>query len=120
MSDPQTEHKRRELAFQNRGEVVEGSEAGIDATRTNQMISLRLDAGIISALRDLANLRSTTVSELLREGAGLVLDNASRPESSPSVTYTITKAAMTTVLSSSGFSTAGFTASGQRSDLIDA
>lgn len=68
-----SEIQRRELANAHRGEVVPDSGTPVEARRLGQIISLRLEPDTIVALRDIANRRGVTVSELLREGVGMVL-----------------------------------------------
>jgi hypothetical protein len=55
--------------------VVEGSGQAVAPRRLGHMVSLRLEPELAAALRELAERRGTTVSELLREGASLVLEN---------------------------------------------
>ena len=69
-----TEGERREVAQQHAGEVVEGSGRAVASRRLDQMISLRLEPELAAALRELANHRGVSVSELLREGAIRLLD----------------------------------------------
>lgn len=68
-----SEHERRELADAHRGEVVVGSAEPVVPRRLGQMVSLRLEPDTIEALRDIANRRGLTLSDLLREGAGIVI-----------------------------------------------
>jgi predicted DNA-binding ribbon-helix-helix protein len=70
-----SERERRELAQQHAGEVVEDSGRAVAARRLGQMVSLRLEPELASALRELANRRGTSVSELLREAAIDLLAN---------------------------------------------
>jgi hypothetical protein len=83
-----SERERRELAQRHAGEVVEGSGRAVAPRRLDQMISLRLEPELAVALRELANRRGVTVSELLREGAIRLLD-ADRASSAPSFTWDI-------------------------------
>lgn len=71
MSDEarRSEQERRELAQQHAGEVIEGSGRAVPPRRLGDMVSLRLEPGLAGALRELANRRQTSVSELLREAA---------------------------------------------------
>jgi hypothetical protein len=71
-----TEQQQRELADQERDDVVVESATAIEPRRLHQMISVRLDPDIAAALRDLANQRGISVSDLLREGAATVLASA--------------------------------------------
>ena len=74
-----TEHWRdeeariREEAQAHAGEIVEGSGTRGSSRRLPQMVSVRLDGGLVAALRALARQRGVTMSELLREGAECVL-----------------------------------------------
>jgi uncharacterized protein (DUF4415 family) len=68
-----SEQERREIAFEHRGEVVEDSAEDVHPRRMPQVVSLRLDPDVISQLRDVANQRGTTVSDLLREGADCII-----------------------------------------------
>jgi hypothetical protein len=68
-----SERERRELADAHRGEVVIESAERVEPRRLGQMVSLRLEADTIEALRDLANRRGMTLSDLLREGAGILI-----------------------------------------------
>jgi hypothetical protein len=90
MSDEhqRSERERRELAQQHAGEVVEGSGRAIAPRRLDQMISLRLEPELAAALRELANQRGVSVSELLREGAIYLLE-ADRASTGPSFTWKI-------------------------------
>jgi hypothetical protein len=90
MSD---EHRRsqrewRELARQHAGEVVEGSGQAVAPRRLDQMVSLRLEPELAAALRELANRRGVTVSELLREGA-LCLLETDRASTAPSFSWVV-------------------------------
>lgn len=75
-----TEQERRDLAFEQRGELTEEDAQPIAPRRLDQAVSLRLDPEVLSALRDLAESRGTTVSDLLREGAQRVLDAEAEAE----------------------------------------
>lgn len=68
-----SEKERRERAYAHRSEVVKGGAEVIEPRKLGQMVSLRLDGEVLSALRELANQRGSTVSDLLREGAALVI-----------------------------------------------
>jgi hypothetical protein len=68
-----SERERRELADAHRGEVVIESAERVEPRRLGQMVSLRLEADTIEALRDIANRRGITLSDLLREGAGILI-----------------------------------------------
>jgi uncharacterized protein (DUF4415 family) len=79
MGEEMSEKKLRGQAYGHRDQVVEGSGEVMEPARLSQMVSLRLDGDVIGALRDLANRRQTTVSELLRQGASLVLAHDAAP-----------------------------------------
>jgi predicted DNA-binding ribbon-helix-helix protein len=68
-----SERERRELADAHRGEVVIESAERVEPRRLGQMVSLRLEADTIEALRDIANRRGMTLSDLLREGARILI-----------------------------------------------
>jgi predicted DNA-binding ribbon-helix-helix protein len=87
-----SEIQRRELANAHRGEVVPGSGRPVEGRRLGQMISLRLEPDTIATLRGIANRRGVTVSDLLREGAGMVLA-ADQQLGTVTVTYRVTVSA---------------------------
>jgi hypothetical protein len=64
-----SEADRRRLAYEVRGQGVELDDEPVEPRRLDQMFSLRLDPDLAAALRDAANARGTSVSELLREAA---------------------------------------------------
>lgn len=68
-----SEIQRRELADAHRGKVVPDSGTPVEGRRLGQMVSLRLEPDTIVALRDIASRRGVTMSDLLREGVGMVL-----------------------------------------------
>lgn len=68
-----SERERRELANAHRGEVADAPSEAVEPKQLDQMVSLRLDTGVITTLREIANQRGTTMSELLREGASMVI-----------------------------------------------
>jgi hypothetical protein len=76
MSDEarRSEQERRELAQQSAGEVVEGSGRLVTPRRLGQMVSVRLEPGLVEALRELASRRGISVSEALREAAVRLLE----------------------------------------------
>ncbi len=79
---------RRESAQVQAGEVVPGSGKRGKPRRMAQMVSVRLDGELVSRLRSIAQQRGVTVSDLLREGAELVVQKtyaAARPR----IRYTI-------------------------------
>ncbi len=83
-----SEIARRERAQAHAGEVVAGSGKRGKPRRMAQMVSVRLDGELVSALRNIAEQRGVTVSDLLREGADQVVQetySAARPR----IRYTI-------------------------------
>ena len=68
-----SEIERRELAQAHAGEIDEDS--GILGTPRlmSQMVSVRLDGQLVMELWDAAERRGVTLSDILREGARLVL-----------------------------------------------
>lgn len=72
----ENEIARRKKARAHAGEVVAGSGERGKPRRMPRMVSARLDAELFAQLRLVAQRRKTTVSELLREGAELVLEDA--------------------------------------------
>jgi hypothetical protein len=74
MAEPMSERERRELAEQNRDSVVLGSGVPVEGRRLGQMVSLRLEPEILGMLRDIANQRGVTVSDLLRDGAAMIIE----------------------------------------------
>ena len=84
-----SERERRELADAHRGEVVLESAEPVEPRRFGQMVSLRLEADTIEALRDIANRRGMTLSDLLREGAGVVIAADQRSQVITDLSYKI-------------------------------
>jgi hypothetical protein len=89
-----SERELRELAYAHRGELVPGSGIPVEARRLDQVVSLRLAPEIIADLRDLADRRGVTVSDLLREGAATVL-MAARHTTLSKVSFVVTVSAQT-------------------------
>ena len=69
------EVRMREEAQTHAGEIVEGSGSRGTPRRMAQMTSVRLDGSLLRRLRTLARERGVTLSDLLREGAVLVLED---------------------------------------------
>lgn len=67
------EHDRRKLASEHRGEVADDEGVPLEPANLSQMISLRLDNALVAELRQLAQSRGTTVSDVLREAAADLL-----------------------------------------------
>ncbi len=82
---------RRERAQAHAGEVVPGAGSRGKPRRMAQMASVRLDGELASRLRTISAQRGVTVSDLLREGAELVVRNT-YAASQPRIRYTISGA----------------------------
>jgi predicted DNA-binding protein len=68
------EIRMREKAQAHAGEVNEGAGSRGTPRRMAQMVSVRLSGSLIRRLRTLARRKGVTLSDLLREGAELVLE----------------------------------------------
>ena len=73
MAGTMSERERRELANEHRDELAEEAASPVEPRRLGQMVSLRLDPDVVSALRRVASVRGVTLSDLLREGAAMVV-----------------------------------------------
>lgn len=73
-----TERRRRELAQHHAGKVTSGSGRAIEPRRLDQMVSLRLEPGVIVRLRQIAKAEGATTSDLLRRGAFMVISETER------------------------------------------
>jgi hypothetical protein len=74
MSDEgKSEIDRREEARAHAGDIVAGSGQRGNPRRMAQMVSARLDGELVAKLRAVAEQRNLTLSELLREGAELIV-----------------------------------------------
>ena len=73
MSD-MSERERRESAYANRGNVIEGSAEFVEPRRLDHVVSVRLQPELLAALRRVAEERGVTVSDLLREAADRLLE----------------------------------------------
>src|ERR687898_2474560 len=82
---------RRERAQAHAGEVVAGSGRRGKPRRMAQMVSVRLDGELIGKLRVVAKERNTTLSDLLREGAELIVEDA-YVSTQPRTSFTISGA----------------------------
>ncbi len=82
------EIRMREEARAHAGEVVEGAGSRGTPRRMAHMVSVRLEGSLIRRLRAIARERGVTVSDLLREGAELVLE-AKRTEETRTYIRTI-------------------------------
>lgn len=86
-----SEVARRERAQAHAGEVISGSGKRGKPRRMAQMVSARLDGELVGRLRSIAAQRGVTVSDLLREGAELVVQNT-YAAAQPRVRFTISGA----------------------------
>lgn len=68
-----SEQERREAAYANRGEVIPSSAISIEGRRLDQVVSMRFEPEILASLREIAQRKGVTLSDLLREGAGMVI-----------------------------------------------
>lgn len=68
-----SERERRELAEAHRDDAPLETVGPVEPRRLGQMVSLRFEPDILARLREIANSRGSTVSDLLREGAALVI-----------------------------------------------
>jgi hypothetical protein len=91
----ETERTRREAAYAARGDVVEGSAMPVEPRRLGQVVSLRLDAGTMSILREIAERRRASISDLLREGLAMLITSEQRTVTVTSVRYRVVSAAVT-------------------------
>jgi uncharacterized protein (DUF4415 family) len=71
-----SEIARREEARAHAGDIVPGSGERGKPRRMARMVSVRLDGDLINQLRNVAQQRNTTLSDLLREGAELIVQDA--------------------------------------------
>jgi hypothetical protein len=74
MSEPKDEprrdeSRRRALADEHRGEVIEDSGVPVEPRKLDQMVSVRLDPEVLRELRAIARSRNTTLSAVLRAAA---------------------------------------------------
>lgn len=82
---------RREKAQAHAGEVIFGSGGQGSPRRMAQMVSVRLSAGLASSLRAIAEQQGLTLSDLLREGAELIVQDA-YASAQPRMSFTISGA----------------------------
>jgi hypothetical protein len=66
--------------------LIEGSGRRGEARRLDQMVSARLDPVLVAALKDYATKHGVSVSDVLREGAVLLLE---REESQKIITFRV-------------------------------
>jgi hypothetical protein len=82
---------RRERAQAHAGEIVPGSGKRGKPRRMAQMVSVRLEGELVSRLRNIAEQRGVTVSDLLREGAEVVVQKT-YAVGRPTISYTVSGA----------------------------
>ena len=75
-TDNMSEIDRREEAQAHAGQIMPGSGKRGKPRRMARIVSVRLDGELIGQLREVAQQRNTTVSDLLREGAELIVQDA--------------------------------------------
>jgi hypothetical protein len=80
------EVRAREEARAHTGEVVEGAGSRGTPRRMSHMVSVRLDGGLIRRLRAIARERGVTLSDLLRDGAQLVVEGHHTEETGAYIT----------------------------------
>lgn len=83
-----SERERRALAYEQRGQVVDETAEEVAPRRLAQMVSLRLDGEILATLRDIADRRGVSVSDLLREGVDCVISRWTGSEHVAHIWYT--------------------------------
>jgi hypothetical protein len=90
VSDPRTNEisRREEAQAHAGGGIVAGSGRRGKPRRMARMVSARLDGELVSKLQTVAQQRNTTVSDLLRVGAELIVKEAY----ADAVTWRVTKA----------------------------
>lgn len=86
-----SEIARREVAQAHAGQVVAGSGERGKPRRMPRMVSARLDGELFRQLRIVAQQRNTTVSDLLREGAELIIEEANA-SAQPRTSFTVSGA----------------------------
>jgi hypothetical protein len=87
MNEEQREEeiRRQAKAEVGAGKVIPGSGRRGKPRRMAQMVSVRLDGELIGKLRVVARERNVTLSDLLREGAELIVEDeyaGARPQTS--------------------------------------
>jgi uncharacterized protein (DUF4415 family) len=86
-----SEIARRQEAQAHAGGIVAGSGRRGKPRRMAQMVSVRLDGELIGKLRIVAKERNATLSDLLREGAELIVEDADA-SARPRTSFTISGA----------------------------
>jgi uncharacterized protein (DUF4415 family) len=82
---------RREEAQAHAGQIVAGSGERGKPRRMPRMVSVRLDGELLRQLRIVAQQRNTTVSNLLREGAELIIEDT-YASAQPRTSFTVSGA----------------------------
>ena len=77
MAGGRSESERRDAALAHAGEV-ERVVGAVRPRELRQMLSLRIDGDLAAQLRELATERGVSVSDLLREAAGALVDRYRR------------------------------------------
>ena len=97
---------RREKAQAHAGEVIAGSGRRGVPRRMAQMVSVRLDGELVRQLRTIADQQGLTLSDLLREGAERIVQDA-YASSQPRMSFTVSgaKAAVPTGAGETVFAT---------------
>ena len=87
----ESEQINQEKLAAGAGKVIPGSGRRGTPRRMAQMASVRLDGELIGKLRVVAKERNTTLSDLLREGAELIVEDA-YVSTQPRTSFTISGA----------------------------
>src|SRR5215210_7074259 len=98
----ESEKERRELAQAHAGEIVEDSGVLGTPRLMPQMVSVRLDGKLAMELWDAAERRGVTLSDLLREGARWVVQDAYESAQPRMSSYKITGAKGAPPIAASG------------------
>lgn len=93
MSEEQREKEeiRQERLEAGVGDIVPGAGSRGKPRRMAQMVSVRLDGELVGKLRVVAKERNVTLSDLLREGAELIVEDE-YAGAQPRASFTITGA----------------------------
>ena len=83
------EIRRQAKAEVDAGQVVPGSGRRGNPRRMAQMVSVRLDGELVGKLRAVAKERNVSLSELLREGAQQIVQDAYKSAQPRMSSYTI-------------------------------
>jgi hypothetical protein len=73
-----SEQERREIAQSNAGQVVSETSSAVAPREMKQMVSARFEPELIAALREIARDRGVSMSDLLRQAALSLVDDARR------------------------------------------